>query len=52
MDYLKSCSLREMVKVVNDPNRPERTKVLIRNHLNESHPGWHEQLDVAAPAKC
>lgn len=51
-DYLKTCSLREMAQVVNDPNRPERTKALVRYHLNESHPGWHEQIDIAQPIKC
>ncbi|TXI34031.1 MAG: hypothetical protein E6Q69_05005 [Aquipseudomonas alcaligenes] len=52
MGNLKSLPLRELAKVVNDPNRPERTKALVRTFLNESHPGWHEQIDLAAPANC
>jgi ABC-type bacteriocin/lantibiotic exporter with double-glycine peptidase domain len=52
LEYLQSCSLREMVKLVNDPSRPYQTKHIVRYHLDLTHPGWHEQVDVTAPAQC
>lgn len=45
LDYLSSCSLQELARVVNDPNRPTQTKALVRHHLDKVHPGWHEQLN-------
>ncbi|HBO2935115.1 TPA: hypothetical protein L4R50_000109 [Pseudomonas aeruginosa] len=52
LEYLSTCSLQDMAKVVNDPNRPGETKAMIREHLNKNHAGWHEQLEVAEPARC
>lgn len=51
-DYLNGCSLQELAKVVNDPNRPNETKALIREHLNAKHAGWHEQINISVPVNC
>lgn len=46
LNYLTFCSLQELARVVNDSNRPARTKALVRHHLDKAHPGWHEQINV------
>ncbi len=48
LEYLKSCSLRELVRALSDPSRPEGTKSLIHQHLQEFHPGWHEKLEISS----
>jgi len=42
--YLRALPVEPLAMAVNDPDKPEYTRTLIRQHLDTAYPGWH--IDV------